>query len=79
MTQERTGRRPVDACSTCTAATAQAAVVPDTSLYPKVPGERSRVREMTSHLAAALLAHEERPLRFLLLPVATVLSTCYVR
>ncbi|MEU5324573.1 hypothetical protein AB0G67_48890 [Streptomyces sp. NPDC021056] len=59
-----------DACSACAAATAQAAVVPDTALgrtplspvtarprsrrRTRTPGERIRVREMLSHLAAAL-------------------------
>ena len=69
---ERGGRlwRLTDACSTCAAATAQAAVVPDTALTrapqqrattrqrgrrrPKGPGERIRVREMLSYLATAL-------------------------
>lgn len=62
--------RLVDACSACAAATAQAAVVPDTVLTraplqptaarrrgrrrPKGPGERVRVREMLSYLATAL-------------------------
>ncbi|WP_089102864.1 hypothetical protein [Streptomyces hyaluromycini] len=68
---ERGGRvwRLADACSTCAAATAQAAVVPDTALartlrrlptarrrkrQPRGPGEQTRVREMLSYLAAAL-------------------------
>ncbi len=68
---ERGGRvwRLADACSTCAAATAQAAVVPDTtpartSPQPSTarrrkrrargPGEQTRVREMLNYLAAAL-------------------------
>ena len=62
--------RLTDACSACAAATAQAAVVPDTALTrtpqqpattrrrgrrrPKGPDERVRVREMLSYLATAL-------------------------
>lgn len=66
---ERGGRvwRLADACSACAAATAQAAVVPDTALIrtpqppatsrrrqPRGPGEQIRVREMLSYLAVAL-------------------------
>jgi len=68
---ERGGRlwRLADACSACAAATAQAAVVPDTALaraprqptttrrrkrQPRGPSAQIRVREMLSYLAAAL-------------------------
>jgi hypothetical protein len=71
LTRERGGRvwRLVDACTACAAATEQAAVVPDTMLFPrhqprraarrrhraaKGPGDRVRVAEMLSYLAAAL-------------------------
>ncbi len=70
LARERGGRlwRLADTCSACAAATDQAAVVPDTattrtpqpkaphhrSRRPKGPGERTRVREMLSYLAAAL-------------------------
>jgi hypothetical protein len=67
---ERGGRiwRLADTCSACAMATAQAAVVPDTSLTPAPrpacprrrnrrphgPGESSRVRDMLSYLAVTL-------------------------
>lgn len=73
LARERGGRvwRLTDACTACAAATAQAAVVPDTALaaalqpptaarrrrrQPKGPGEQIRVAEMLSYLAAALPA-----------------------
>ncbi|WP_328978433.1 hypothetical protein [Streptomyces canus] len=62
--------RLADACTACAAATEQAAVVPDTVLFPRRhqarraarrrhraargPGDRVRVAEMLSYLAAAL-------------------------
>lgn len=71
LAREHGGRlwRLADACSACAAATAQAAVVPDTVLArlplhpttarryrrrPKGPGEQTLVREILSYLAAAL-------------------------
>jgi hypothetical protein len=71
LARERGGRvwRLADACTACAAATEQAAVVPDTVLFPhrcplraarrrhraaKGPGDRIRVAEMLSYLAAAL-------------------------
>lgn len=88
---ERGGRlwRLADACSACAAATAQAAVVPDTLLapaplqpatarrhrHPKGPGERIRVREMLSYLAAALPAGTSAAARLLALQCALRMNT----
>jgi len=78
--------RLVDACSACAAATAQAAVVPDTALAraplqpttgrrrgirrPKGPGDRVRVREMLSYLATALPQNTSAAARLLALQCA---------
>ncbi|WP_078656035.1 hypothetical protein [Streptomyces fulvoviolaceus] len=90
---ERGGRlwRLADACSACSAATAQAAVVPDTALAraplqpssarrrgrrcPKGPGERVRVREMLSYLAAALPEGTSVAARLLALQCALRMNT----
>lgn len=89
---ERGGRvwRLADACSTCAAATAQAAVVPDTALVrarqqpttaprsrrqPKGPDERARVREMLSYLAAALPPGTSATARLLALQCALRMNT----
>lgn len=88
---ERGGRlwRLVDACSACAAATAQAAVVPDTALahaplqpattrrhrHPKGPGEKIRVCEMLSYLAAALPASTSAAARLLALQCALRMNT----
>ncbi|MFB7738479.1 hypothetical protein ACFC08_29665 [Streptomyces sp. NPDC056112] len=87
LAREHGGRRwrLADACSACAAATAQAAVVPDTVLTraplqpetrrrhrrrPKGPGEQIRVREILSYLAAALPAGTSPAARLLALQCA---------
>lgn len=90
---ERGGRvwRLADACSACAAATAQAAVVPDTAFarstaqqpaitrrrtrHPKGPGEQIRVREMLSYLATALPPDSSAAARLLALQCALRMST----
>ena len=88
---ERGGRlwRLTDACTACAAATARAAVVPDTVLarapqppatarqrrHPKGPGERIRVREMLSYLAAALPENTSAAARLLALQCALRMNT----
>lgn len=88
---ERGGRlwRLTDACSACAAATARAAVVPDTVLArapqppatarrhrrSKGPGERIRVREMLSYLAAALPENTSAAARLLALQCALRMNT----
>ncbi len=81
--------RLADACSACAAATAQAAVVPDTVLArvplhpttarrrrrPKGPGEQTRVREILSYLAAALPASTSAAARLLALQCALRVNT----
>ncbi|MFJ5212304.1 hypothetical protein [Streptomyces nigra] len=81
--------RLADACSACAAATAQAAVVPDTLLAPrplpptttrrrrnpKGPGERVRVREILSYLAAALPPDTSAAARLLALQCALRINT----
>ncbi|PJM91460.1 hypothetical protein [Streptomyces sp. CB01373] len=92
LAREHGGRlwRLADACTACAAATAQAAVVPDTVLTraplqpetgrrhrrrPKGPGEQIRVREMLSYLAAALPAGTSAAARLLALQCALRMST----
>ncbi len=91
LARERGGRvwRLADACSTCAAATAHAAVVPDTALaraphptttrrrrrQPKGPGARIRVREMLSYLAAALPESTPAAARLLALQCALRMNT----
>lgn len=87
LAREHGGRlwRLADACSACAAATAQAAVVPDTvlahvPLHPttarrrrrrtKGSGEQTRVREILSYLAAALPASTSAAARLLALQCA---------
>ncbi|MEV7737834.1 hypothetical protein AB0O75_38175 [Streptomyces sp. NPDC088921] len=88
---ERGGRlwRLIDACTACAAATTRAAVVPDTVLAraplqptttrqrrrPKGPGERTRVREMLSYLAAALPEGTSAAARLLALQCALRMNT----
>ncbi|MFI9833764.1 hypothetical protein ACIHIX_39455 [Streptomyces sp. NPDC051913] len=83
--------RLADACSACAAATAQAAVVPNTVLaaapaspatarrrtgrHPKEPGERTRVCEMLSYLAAALPDNTSATARLLALQCALRMTT----
>ncbi|MBL3666922.1 hypothetical protein JL475_13140 [Streptomyces sp. M2CJ-2] len=84
---ERGGRiwRLADACGACAAATAQAAIVPDTVLAaplhlpsgrprrsrrPRGPGERVRVGEILSYLAVALPADVSAGARLLALQCA---------
>ncbi|KFG71699.1 hypothetical protein FM21_33665 [Streptomyces mutabilis] len=78
--------RLADVCTACAAATAQAALVPDTVLAaapqlsspaarrrprrPREPGERTRVREMLSYLGAALPASTSAAARLLALQCA---------
>lgn len=92
LVRERGGRlwRLADTCSACAAATAQAAVVPDTVLAhaplhpttarrrrrrPKGPGEQTRVREILSYLAAALPAGTSAAARLLALQCALRVNT----
>lgn len=83
--------RLTDACAACAAVTTQAAVVPDTALaappqssplparrrprHPRGPGERTRVREMLSYLAAALPAGTPAATRLLALQCALRINT----
>lgn len=92
LARERGGRlwRLADACSACAAATAQAAVVPDTVLThaslhpttarrhrrrPRGPGEQTRVREILSYLAAALPPGTSAAARLLALQCALRMNT----
>ncbi|MFF4795078.1 hypothetical protein ACFY2M_36245 [Streptomyces sp. NPDC001276] len=92
LAREHGGRlwRLADACSACAAATAQAAVVPDTVLthpplhpttarrrrrHPKGPGEQTRVREILSYLAAALPPGTSAAARLLALQCALRMNT----
>ncbi|CAM5552536.1 hypothetical protein SCHAM137S_06582 [Streptomyces chartreusis] len=91
LAREHGGRvwRLTDACSACAAATTHTAVVPDTALarpplqsatvqrhrHPKGPGERIRVREMLSYLAAALPAGASAAARLLALQCALRMNT----
>ncbi|MDT9701508.1 hypothetical protein [Streptomyces sp. P17] len=88
LARERGGRvwRLADACTACAAATAQAAVVPDTALaalprlassaarrrrrQPRGSGARTRVREMLGYLGVALPAGTSACARLLALQCA---------
>lgn len=93
LASERGGRvwRLADACGACAAATAQAAVVPDTVLAgppglvsaqvrrprrPRGPGERVRVGEILSYLAAALPVAVSAEGRLLALQCALRMNAC---
>lgn len=94
---DRGGRlwRLADACGACAAATAQAAVVPETALagvphrptsarrrkrQPRGPGAQTRVREILSYLAAALPPDTSAAARLLALQCALRMNAAmYVR
>lgn len=93
LARGRGGRlwRLADACTACASATAEAALVPETSLrgavtsldgtsrrrkrQPKGPGDHVRVREMLSYLAATLPSHVGAEARLLAVQCALRMNT----